>query len=128
MAAAPAVAGDSGIVRKQASDGVVETVDSLVSTLEGAGLKIFARVDHGAGAVSVGEDVGASQLLIFGSPKVGTPEEAPAFANDFFASMIVKQLTANWHWLRLRLSYISKWMPSNPVLQREKAASSLELM
>ncbi len=73
MAAAPAVAGDSGIVRKQASDGVVETVDSLVSTLEGAGLKIFARVDHGAGAVSVGEDVGASQLLIFGSPKVGTP-------------------------------------------------------
>ena len=68
-----AMAGDSGIVRKEASAGVVETVDSLVSTLEGAGLKIFARVDHGAGAVSVGEDVGNSQLLIFGSPKVGTP-------------------------------------------------------
>ncbi|MEO0767345.1 MAG: DUF302 domain-containing protein [Pseudomonadota bacterium] len=71
--AGAALAGDSGIVRKEATAGVTETVDALVATLEGAGLTIFARVDHGAGAVSVGEDVGASQLLIFGSPKVGTP-------------------------------------------------------
>ena len=71
--AGAAMAGDSGIVRKEAKEGVTETVDALVATLEGAGLTIFARVDHGAGAVSVGEDVGASQLLIFGSPKVGTP-------------------------------------------------------
>lgn len=66
-------AGDGGIIRKESAQGVSETVDALVTTLEGAGLKIFAKVDHGAGAVSVGEDVGASQLLIFGSPKVGTP-------------------------------------------------------
>ena len=71
--AGAAMAGDSGIVRKEAKGGVTETVDALVATMEGAGLTIFARVDHGAGAVSVGEDVGASQLLIFGSPKVGTP-------------------------------------------------------
>ncbi|MEP2890072.1 DUF302 domain-containing protein [Tateyamaria sp.] len=61
------------IVRKAAKAGVVETVDQLVATMEGAGLKIFARIDHGAGAQSIGEDVGASQLLIFGNPKVGTP-------------------------------------------------------
>lgn len=71
--AGAAWADGSGIVIKEASAGVGETVDSLVATMEGAGLNIFARVDHGAGAVSVGEDVGASQLLIFGSPKVGTP-------------------------------------------------------
>ncbi|MEL6809697.1 MAG: DUF302 domain-containing protein [Pseudomonadota bacterium] len=71
--AGAALAGDSGIVRKEATAGVTETVDALVETMEGAGLTIFARVDHGAGAVSVGEEVGASQLLIFGSPKVGTP-------------------------------------------------------
>lgn len=61
------------IVRKAAKAGVVETVDQLVATMEGAGLKIFARIDHGAGAKSIDQDVGASQLLIFGNPKVGTP-------------------------------------------------------
>ncbi|WP_299724868.1 DUF302 domain-containing protein [uncultured Tateyamaria sp.] len=71
--AGTAMAGDSGIIRKEAATGVVETVDQLVATMEGAGLKIFARVDHGAGAASIDEDIGASQLLIFGNPKVGTP-------------------------------------------------------
>lgn len=68
-----AMAGESGIVRKEAAISVVETVDQLVATMESAGLKVFARIDHGAGAQSIGEDVGASQLLIFGNPKVGTP-------------------------------------------------------
>ena len=66
-------AGDNGIVRKEAAAGVAETVDALVSAMEGAGITVFARVDHGAGAQSIGENVGASQLLIFGNPKVGTP-------------------------------------------------------
>lgn len=71
--AGAAMAGENGILRKEAKAGVTETVDQLVATMEGAGLKIFARVDHGAGAASISEDVGASQLLIFGNPKVGTP-------------------------------------------------------
>ncbi|WP_299296028.1 DUF302 domain-containing protein [uncultured Tateyamaria sp.] len=68
-----AMAGENGIVRKEAAAGVTETVDQLIATMEGAGLKIFARVDHGAGAQSIGVDIGASQLVIFGNPKVGTP-------------------------------------------------------
>ncbi|MFL4470715.1 DUF302 domain-containing protein [Tateyamaria armeniaca] len=71
--AGAAIAGDNGIIRKEAAASVTETVDQLVSAMEGAGLNIFARVDHGAGAASIGDDVGASQLLIFGNPKVGTP-------------------------------------------------------
>ncbi|MEO0668687.1 MAG: DUF302 domain-containing protein [Pseudomonadota bacterium] len=71
--AGTAWAGDSGIIRKEAAGGVAETVDAMVSAMEGAGITVFARVDHGAGAQSIGEDVGASQLVIFGNPKVGTP-------------------------------------------------------
>ena len=41
--------------------------------IEAAGAKLMARIDHGAGAKTVGRDIGASQLLIFGNPKVGTP-------------------------------------------------------
>ena len=66
------MAGDNGIIRKEAAGGVIETMDKLQAALEGAGLTIFARVDHGAGAQGVGEDIGASQLLIFGNPKLGT--------------------------------------------------------
>lgn len=71
--AGAAVAGDNRIVRKAALAGVDETAEALVTAIKAAGLTVFARVDHGAGAASVGEDVGASQLVIFGSPKVGTP-------------------------------------------------------
>ena len=67
------MAGEPGLIRKEASGGVAETVDALVSTMEGAGITIFARVNHGAGAKSIGEDIGDSQLLVFGNPKVGTP-------------------------------------------------------
>ena len=52
---------------------VTEAADALVAVIEGAGAKVFARVAHGAGAQAVGEDIGASQLVIFGNPKVGTP-------------------------------------------------------
>lgn len=52
---------------------VKEAADALEVAIEGAGAKLFVRVDHGAGAKSVGKDIGASELLIFGNPEVGTP-------------------------------------------------------
>ncbi|MEO1549452.1 MAG: DUF302 domain-containing protein [Pseudomonadota bacterium] len=73
LAFTAAQAGDSGLIRKEAKAGVSETVDALVGAMKTAGITIFARVDHGAGAKSIGEDIGASQMLLFGSPRVGTP-------------------------------------------------------
>ena len=73
LAATSAAAGDNGMMRKDSAMGVAETVESMVAAMEGAGITIFARVDHGAGAQSIGADVGEMQLLIFGNPKVGTP-------------------------------------------------------
>jgi uncharacterized protein (DUF302 family) len=73
LAATTATAGQNGLMHKDSAMGVSETVDAMVSAMEEAGITIFARVDHGAGAQSIGEDIGASQLLIFGNPKVGTP-------------------------------------------------------
>jgi uncharacterized protein (DUF302 family) len=73
VAATSAGAGENGLMLKDSAQGVTETVDSMVTAMEAAGITIFARVDHGAGAESIGEDIGASQLLIFGNPKVGTP-------------------------------------------------------
>ena len=44
----------------------------LESVLTGAGMNIFARIDHAAGAQSVGMDLPPTELLIFGNPNVGT--------------------------------------------------------
>lgn len=61
------------MITKQSPHSVAVTVDNLVAAVEGAGAKVFARVDHAAGASSVGMDLRPTQLLIFGNPKLGTP-------------------------------------------------------
>jgi len=50
-----------------------QTEAALRAGFETRGLKLFTVVDHGAGAKSVGEDIGSSKLFIFGNPKAGTP-------------------------------------------------------
>ncbi len=71
-AASPALADDI-VIAKKSNASVAETIDRLAAALEAKGVRIFARVDHGAGAKSVDMDLRPSELLIFGSPKLGTP-------------------------------------------------------
>ncbi|MGA9251679.1 MAG: DUF302 domain-containing protein [Roseobacter sp.] len=61
------------LIEKTSPYSVPDTIDRLSAAVKGAGATIFARVDHGAGAASVDMDLAASQLLIFGNPKLGTP-------------------------------------------------------
>ncbi|MEM7497758.1 MAG: DUF302 domain-containing protein [Pseudomonadota bacterium] len=63
----------AGMVTVESPHSVAETIDRLAAAVEKAGATVFARVDHGAGAARVGQPIGASQLLIFGNPKLGTP-------------------------------------------------------
>lgn len=70
-AASPGFAAD--LISKSSPHSVTETIDRLTAAVEGAGATVFARVDHGAGAASVGMDLPPSQLLVFGNPKLGTP-------------------------------------------------------
>jgi len=51
---------------------VAETLDRFEVAAKDAGLHIFARIDHAKGAVSVGQQLRPTELLIFGNPKVGT--------------------------------------------------------
>ena len=52
---------------------VSETLDRLTKILESKGIKVMARVDHAGGAKSAGLELPATQLLVFGNPKLGTP-------------------------------------------------------
>jgi uncharacterized protein (DUF302 family) len=61
-----------------------ETVKRLELELTQRGLQVFARVDHSAEAAKVGLKMRPTKLLIFGSPKGGTPVmvAAPSVAID----------------------------------------------
>lgn len=49
------------------------TVNSLISTIEDRGLELFARVDHAAGARKLELQLADEEVVIFGSPRNGTP-------------------------------------------------------
>lgn len=51
---------------------VAGTVDRMVSALEARDIRVFARVDHAAGARESGLELADEVLLIFGDPRVGT--------------------------------------------------------
>ncbi len=53
--------------------GFSPTVNRLIEVLEAAGMKIFARIDHAAGAHEVGLAMPPMVLLVYGHPKGGTP-------------------------------------------------------
>ena len=52
---------------------VDESLNRLTAVVEGAGAKVFARVEHAKGAAMIGEELAPMALLIFGKPEVGTP-------------------------------------------------------
>lgn len=52
---------------------VAKTVEQLTGAIENAGARVFAVVDHAAGAANVGEELAPATLVIFGNPKIGTP-------------------------------------------------------
>ena len=66
-------AAPDGMIVKTSAHSVSATLDKLESVLEKNGIRVFLRVDHTAGAKRVGLDLPATQLLIFGNPKLGTP-------------------------------------------------------
>jgi|SRR5580658_613971 uncharacterized protein (DUF302 family) len=62
-----------GLITVKSNYSVRETLDRLKLGLESAGLSVFARIDHAANAQAVGMPLRPTDLLIFGSPKGGTP-------------------------------------------------------
>ena len=62
-----------GMVVLASNHSVAQTIDRLESLLKEKGVLIFARIDFSGDAMRAGLDMRPEQLLIFGSPKAGTP-------------------------------------------------------
>lgn len=52
---------------------VQETADRFTSIAQSKGLNVFVRIDHQKNAEGVGLSLRPTQVILFGSPKVGTP-------------------------------------------------------
>ena len=48
-------------------------MDRLVAEINATGMKVFARIDHAAGAAEVGLKLRPTELIIFGNARGGTP-------------------------------------------------------
>ena len=62
-----------GLVAVKSPHSVGETASRLVAAVQDRGLKLFARIDHAAGAATIGRTLRPTELFIFGSPQGGTP-------------------------------------------------------
>jgi hypothetical protein len=64
---------DSGIITRQSSQSVTETISKIEELLQAKGIQLFAVIDHSGEAEKAGLKMPPTQLLIFGNPKGGTP-------------------------------------------------------
>ncbi|HEX3880392.1 MAG TPA: DUF302 domain-containing protein, partial [Bryobacteraceae bacterium] len=77
------------------------TVEKLEAVLDAKGVKLFALVDHSGEAQKAGMTMRPTKLLIFGSPKAGTPLMlvAPSLAIDLPLKILVWEDADGKVWL-----------------------------
>lgn len=62
-----------GLVVVKSPHSAADTASRLVEAVQARGLKLFARIDHAAGAATIGTTLRPTEVLIFGNPQGGTP-------------------------------------------------------
>ncbi|HUL15130.1 MAG TPA: DUF302 domain-containing protein [Terriglobales bacterium] len=83
----------NGVVSRLSNHSVEQTVEKLENILKSKGVTLFALVDHSGEAEKVGMKMPPTKLLIFGSPKAGTPLmlASPSIAIDLPLKILVSQ-------------------------------------
>jgi uncharacterized protein (DUF302 family) len=61
-----------GLISIASQHSARDTVERLIAALAKRNLTVFARIDHAAGAASVGLSLRPTEVVIFGNPKGGT--------------------------------------------------------
>jgi uncharacterized protein (DUF302 family) len=95
------MANERGLVRIASPYSVEETVQRLQSTFAAKGLQMFALIDHSGEAAKVGLKMRPTNVLIFGSPKGGTPlmVASPSLAIDLPMKALVAEDESGKVWL-----------------------------
>jgi uncharacterized protein (DUF302 family) len=113
------MAKDNGLIRVASRYSIEETVRRLQAALGEKGLQMFALIDHSGEAEKVGLKMPPTKLLIFGSPKGGTPlmVATPSLAIDLPLKALVAEDAQN----KVTVSY------NDPEYLRERHGFPAEL-
>lgn len=65
--------GAEGLAAIKSPFTAMETMDRFEQNAKQRGLKVFARIDHAAGATTIGKTLRPTDVLVFGNPQGGTP-------------------------------------------------------
>ena|ERR1700756_797949 len=92
---------ENGIIEIPSRHAVDQTVRRLKEILAAKGVTLFALIDHSGEAEKVGMKMPSTKLLIFGSPKAGTPLmlAAPGIAIDLPLKILVRQDNEGKTWI-----------------------------
>jgi uncharacterized protein (DUF302 family) len=91
---------EQGLVTVPSRYSVSETLQRLQALINDKGLKVFTVIDHSGEAEKVGLSLPPTQLVIFGSPKAGTPVmlAAPTAAIDLPLKVLIWQDESGKAW------------------------------
>jgi uncharacterized protein (DUF302 family) len=78
-----------------------ETADRFVSIIKSKGLTLFARIDHQENATTVDLKLRATEVIIFGNPKIGTPlmQCSQEAAIDLPQKVLIRKGSDNKTWI-----------------------------
>ena len=84
---------ENGLIQVASHYSVEETVSRLEAAFGAKGMKVFAMIDHSGEAEKAGLKMRPTKVLIFGSPKGGTPlmVAAPSLAIDLPLKALVAE-------------------------------------
>jgi uncharacterized protein (DUF302 family) len=90
-----------GLITIQSRYTPKETMQRLETAVKSKGMTVFAHIDHAAGAAEVGMTLRPTDLLIFGSPKGGTPlmQSAQTIGIDLPLKALVREDAEGHVWL-----------------------------
>jgi uncharacterized protein (DUF302 family) len=124
-------AADNGIVDLPSNHPVEQTVERLQAILLQKGVTLFALIDHSGEAKKAGMEMRPTKLLIFGSPKAGTPVmlAAPSVAIDLPLKILVWEDGQGKVWLSYNSAAYLQARHGVPreLLQNISAAEALAL-
>src|ERR1017187_9362453 len=126
----------NGIIEIPGSSPVDNTVEKLKAILKAKGVTLFALIDHSGEAEKVGIAMRPTKLLIFGSPKAGTPLmlASPSIAIDLPLKILICEDNQGKTWisynspdyLRDRHNVPSELLQNIEVVRSEEHTSELQ--
>jgi uncharacterized protein (DUF302 family) len=118
-----------GLITKPSAYPAAATLERLEAALKERGFIIFAQLDHSAAAESVGLRMPKSTVLVFGNPRLGTPNfiEHPTLAIDLPLKALVWEDANGKVWLSYNSSqYLTTIYDRHGASRNPEATTRLE--